>query len=199
MSQFASSDYVQLAAEHAVTSAGWDAFVRGALIDPWLADYARVGNWSTQVLEIDQGELTFLFDAGPTLTENRLGEGEDRVVAAWGHSQRPASKRDRRRLAGFLPLPRFWSGANRDRGHFIAHAAGGGTDFNLFPQALALNRGRSEDGRRWREIERYAERHPGTPLFVRPIYDSSSWTPAALDLAILMDTGLRAERFSNQA
>jgi hypothetical protein len=102
-------------------------------------------------------------------------------------------------MAGFLPFPRLWSGAERDRGHFIAHAAGGGTDLNLFPQAAALNRGRSEEGRRWREIERYTEQHPGTPLFVRPIYDSSSWTPAALDLAILTDTGLRAERFCNRA
>jgi len=198
VSRFTSSDYIQLAVEHAVTSARWDAFVRRALIDAWLAEYACVSDWSTQVLEIEQGELTFLFDAGPTLTENRLGKGEDRVVAAWGHSQRPAVGRDRRRLAGFLPFPRLWSGAKRDRGHFIAHASGGRTDLNLFPQAAALNRGRSEEGRRWREMERYAGQYPGTPLFVRPIYDSSSWTPAALDLAILTDTGVRAERFSNR-
>jgi hypothetical protein len=198
VSRFLGSDYARLAADHGLLATeNWDEFVRGALIDRWLGDYACVSDWTTQVLEIEQGSLTFLFDAGPTLTENRLGKGEDRVVAAWGHSQRPAVKRDRGRLAGFLPFPRLWSGAKRDRGHFIAHAAGGGTDLNLFPQALALNRGRSEEGKRWREMERYAERHPGTPLFVRPIYDSSSWTPAALDLAILMETGLRAERFSN--
>jgi hypothetical protein len=41
-------------------------------------------------------------------------------------------------------------------------------------------------------MERYAEQHPRTPLLVRPIYDGSSWTPAALDLAILTDTGLCA-------
>lgn len=48
-------------------------------------------------------------------------------------------------------------------------------------------------------MERYAERHSGAPLFVRPIYDTNTWTPAALDLAILMKTGLRAEYFSNRA
>jgi hypothetical protein len=135
-----------------VTSARWDAFVRRALIDAWLAEYACVSDWSTQVLEIEQGELTFLFDAGPTLTENRLGKGEDRVVAAWGHSQRPAVGRDRRRLAGFLPFPRLWSGAKRDRGHFIAHASGGRTDLNLFPQATALIADaarRGDGGGRW--------------------------------------------------
>jgi mRNA-degrading endonuclease toxin of MazEF toxin-antitoxin module len=31
------------------------------------------------------------------------------------------------------------------------------------------------------------------------VYDTNSWTPAALDFAILTDTGLRAERFSNRA
>jgi hypothetical protein len=191
-------DYSRLAAKHAPSRETWDGFVRDALVDRWLADYAHVSDWSTQVLEIPQGELTFLFDAGPTLTENRLGKGEDRVVAAWGYSQRPAGKRDRGRLAGFLPFPRLWSGAKRDRGHFIAHAAGGGTDLNLFPQAAELNRGRSEEGKRWRDMERFAERHPGTPLFVCPIYDANSWTPAALDFAILTDTGLRAERFSNR-
>lgn len=199
VSQIGGIDYSQLAATNRPSLETWDTFVRDAPVERWLVLYEHVSDWSTQVLEIPQGDLTFLFDAGPTLSENRLGKGEDRVVAAWGYSQRPAGKRDRGRLAGFLPSPRRWSGVRRDRGHFIAHAAGGGTDLNLFPQAAALNRGRSEEGKRWRDMERYAERHPGTPLFVRPIYDTNTWTPAALDLAILMKTGLRAEHFSNRA
>jgi hypothetical protein len=199
VSQIGAIDYSQLAATNRPSLETWDTFVRDALVERWLVLYEQVSDWSTQVLEIPQGDLTFLFDAGPTLSENRLGKGEDRVVAAWGYSQRPAATRDRGRLAGFLPSPRLWSGVRRDRGHFIAHAAGGGTDLNLFPQAAALNRGRSEEGKRWRDMERYAERHPGTPLFVRPIYDANTWTPAALDLAILMKTGLRAEHFSNRA
>jgi hypothetical protein len=191
-------DYVRFAAAHAPTSKTWDVFVRDVLIDQWLAHYARVSDWSIQVLEIAQGELTFLFDAGPTLVENRLGPGEDRLVAAWGCSRLPAGKRDHGRLARFLPSPRLWSGSGRDRGHFIAHASGGGTDLNLFPQVAALNRGRTEEGKRWREMERYAAARPGTPLLVRPVYDSADWTPAALDFAILTITGLQAERFSNR-
>jgi hypothetical protein len=119
-----------------------------------------------------------LFDAAPTLVENRLGPGEDRLVAAWGCSRLPAGKRDRGRLARFLPSPPLWSGSGRDRGHFIAHAAGGDTDLNLFPQVAALNRGHTEEGKRWREMERYAAARPGTPLLVRPVYDSADWTPA---------------------
>jgi len=191
-------DYARLVAEHAPTSETWDAFVRDVLLDRWLADYAHVSDWSTQVLEIEQGGLTFLFDAGPTLTERRLGKGEDRVVAVWGCSRPSAGSRDRARMAGFLPIPRSWSGAERDRGHFVAHSAGGGTDLNLFPQAAGLNRGHTKEGRRWRAMERHAACHLGTPMFVRPIYDTSDWTPAELDFAILKDTEFCCERFSNR-
>jgi hypothetical protein len=191
-------DYEMLAAEHAVTSATWDTFVRAALVDVWIAGYEAATDWRTEILEIEQGELTFLFDAGPTLLDRR-GDGDDRVVAVWGRSVTPVRRRDRARLAAFLPNPFLWSGLHRDRGHFVAHAAGGGTDPNLFPQAVGLNRGRSEPGRRWREMERYAARNPGTPLLVRPVYDAGNWTPADLDHAILTSQGLRFERFSNRA
>jgi hypothetical protein len=85
-----------------------------------------------------------------------------------------------------------------DRGHLVAHAAGGGVDLNLSPQAISLNRGRSAEGRVWRKMERYAATHPGTPLFVRPIYADPSWKPAALDYGLLADDGLWSERFINQ-
>ncbi|HEV3319941.1 MAG TPA: hypothetical protein VG053_09505 [Solirubrobacteraceae bacterium] len=48
-------------------------------------------------------------------------------------------------------------------------------------------------------MERYAARNPGTPLFVRPVYDGDSWRPVELDHAILTEQGLRVERFSNDA
>jgi hypothetical protein len=191
-------DYEMLAAEHAATGATWDTFVRVALVDGWVAGYEATTDWRTEILEIKRGELTFLFDAGPTLLDRRRNGGDDRVVAVWGRSMTPVRRRDRARLAGFLPNPLFWSGIHRDRGHFVAHTAGGETDLNLFPQATGLNRGRTEPGRRWREMERYAARNPGTPLLVRPLYDADSWTPADLDYAILTSQGLQFERFSNR-
>jgi hypothetical protein len=191
-------DYVRLAAERVVTDATWDTFIRDALADRWVASYEAISGWQTEILEISQGELTFLFDAGPTLIEARHGEGDDRVVAVWGRSTLPDRRRDRARLAGFLPNPLLWSARNQDRGHFVAHAAGGGLDLNLFPQNAGLNRGRTEQGRRWRTVERYAANHPGTPLFVRPLYDSESWVPVALDQAILTSQGLQVERFANR-
>lgn len=118
-------------------------------------------------------------------------------MAVYGRSAAPASERDRRRMAGFIPTPARWSGRGRDRGHLVAHAAGGGLDLNLFPQSAAVNRGWSLAGRRWRHLERYAARNPGTPLFVRPLYDGPAWTPAALELGLLIDGALRVERVSN--
>jgi len=73
-----------------------------------------------------------------------------------------------------LPNPLHWPGRHRDRGHFVAHTSGGGLDLNLFPQAIGLNRGLTDKGRRWRSMERYAAHHAGTPLFVRPVYDARS-------------------------
>lgn len=193
-------DYVQLAAEGSVSRETWDRFVRGSLVDRWMADYGRMSGWDPGVLEIAREELTYLFDAAPTLQREgeRRAEGDDRLVAVWGRSRAPSSGRDRTRMAGFLPGRGRWSDAGRDRGHFVAHAAGGGMDLNLFPQAAALNRGSTGQGRRWRELERYAARHPGTPLFLRPIYDGDTWIPTELDFAVLTETGLRYDRFTNQ-
>jgi hypothetical protein len=190
-------DYSRLAASHAVTSGSWDAFVRGEIVDRWLAEYDAGTPWEIDVMEISQGELTFLFDGAPTLRAAGSDHGEDRVVAVWGRSRVPNRHRDRARLAGFLPNPLSWSAARRDRGHFVAHAAGGGLDLNLFPQATVLNRGRTDEGRQWRRMERYAALQPGTPLFVRPIYDTPSWVPAALDHGVLTKGGLWWGRFAN--
>jgi hypothetical protein len=190
--------YAQLAAEHGVASATWDRFVRDVLVEPWLVDYRSVTAWEDEILEIAQREVVYLFDAAPRLRHHRNAAGDDRVVAAWGWSSAPGNARERTRMAGFLPVPEAWSGRRLDRGHLVAHAAGGGLDLNLFPQAAHLNRGRSEQGRLWRRMETYASTHPGTPLFVRPIYDGPSWQPAAIDYALLLPERLWSERFTNQ-
>jgi hypothetical protein len=189
-------DYAALAAERSPTSETWDAFVPEMLEPAWLTAYRAQTTWSTEIQEIRLDALVFLFDAAPTL--KRMPEtGDDRLVAVWGRSRLPAQKRDRSRMAGLLPTPRLWSGSGLDRGHFVAHDAGGGLDLNLFPQLSPLNRGWSQQGRRWRQMERYAARHPGTPLFVRPIYRDDSWRPSVLEFGLLTEDNLRVERFSN--
>jgi hypothetical protein len=58
-------DYQALAATYAPTAARWDAFVREALVEEWLGAYRRATPWTSEVLEIAQGDLVFLFDAAP--------------------------------------------------------------------------------------------------------------------------------------
>jgi hypothetical protein len=62
VSQTGGIDYSQLAATNRPSLETWDTFVRDALVERWLVLYEQVSDWSMQVLEIPQGDLTFLFD-----------------------------------------------------------------------------------------------------------------------------------------
>src|SRR5579872_448589 len=123
-------DYQLIPADYSLTADAWDAFVRERLVDVWLGAYTAMTAWRTEVLEIAQGALVYLFDAAPTLKPVTDLPADDRVVAVWGHSQQAANPRDRTRLAGFLANPSGWSQARLDRGHLVAHAAGGRLDLN---------------------------------------------------------------------
>ncbi len=178
-----------------IAPSDWDRFVRETLLDRWSDEYRTATEWQPELLEFSQGPFAYLFDAAPT--QSGAPDGDDRVVAAWGCSARPTETRDRSRMAGFLPGRKRWADRGRDRGHLISHGAGGGVDVNLIPQAVSLNRGRSSQGRRWRAMERYAARHPGTPLFVRLVYADRTWVPAAIELGLLRDGALQTELFTN--
>jgi hypothetical protein len=191
-------DYRSLHINPSRARAEWDSVVREQLVDAWMAAYAARTPWLPQIVEIEIGALIYLFDAAPT-TGSAEAHDDDRVVVVWGRSEPPRAPRDRRRLAGFIPLPGSWSVRGLDRGHLVAHAAGGGLDINLVPQAAALNRGRSRAGRRWRALECEASARPGTPLFVRPIYHDASWAPAELEYGLVREDGLHVERFCNPA
>lgn len=180
-----------------LTATGWDAVVRELLVDRWTAEYDAVTPWAPEIVEIELGTLLYLFDAAPTLRETATG-GDDRVVVVWGRSSAPTTRRERGRLTGFIPVPGSWSGRGRDRGHLVAHALGGALDLNLVPQSIALNRGRSEEGRRWRALEREAAASPGTPLFVRPIYADATWSPTEFEYGLVRGGGLHVERFQNR-
>jgi hypothetical protein len=186
--------YEQLFAEHGATADAWEAFVGEHLVPLWIDAYNSTTPWDTQVMEIPQGELTYLFDMAPSMGD----VGDDRVVAVWGRSTAAPAPRDRSRQAGFIPIPEKWSKAGYDRGHFIAHAAGGGMDMNFFPQATGLNRGTTERGKAWRALEQTTIAAPGTPLLVRPTYSDESWIPETIDYCVVIAGRLRAEHFSNR-
>jgi hypothetical protein len=174
----------------------WDAFVRGRFVDGWLEDYDVMTPWAAQVVEISLGPLTYLFADTPSMSG--ADSGDDRVVAVWGNSVAPQAPREKRRQAGFIPVPEKWSHVGIDRGHFVAYAAGGGMDMNFFPQATGLNRGTTDRGKVWTAMERQIIDYPGTPLFVRPLYTDGSWVPTLIDYGVLVDARLWRERFENR-
>jgi hypothetical protein len=186
--------YQRLFDQHSPDAHGWDGFVGKTLVPLWLEAYDRSTSWPTQVMEIVQGALTYLFDMAPSTLE----VGDDRVVAVWGLSVAPTAPRDAARQAGFIPAPAKWSQAGHDRGHFVSHAAGGDMDINFFPQAKDLNRGIGDRGRTWRAMERLTAAQAGTPLLVRPTYADATWIPEDLDFGVVADGRLRVERFTNR-
>ena len=144
----------------------------------WLERYRRMCDGPTNVLEMTESGFEYLFDFCTELPGNTR---EDRLVVTYGISRAAEHKRNASRLRGF-PV----SDNRGDRGHFIAHAAGGGLDINVFHQNPQLNRGGSVEGKRYREMERYCAGHEGTFFFSRPIYTDSSARPSQLEFGILL-------------
>jgi hypothetical protein len=141
----------------------------------------------------------YLFDYYSALGE--AGDGaavEDRLVCAFGISRRGLGKRNVSRQRGWVGPTEERFGADRDKGHYIPNALGGGLEINLFDQSRALNRGRSVPGRTYRSMERYCLDYPGTFFFNRPIYADGTARPAMLELGVLKSDGtLWIELFEN--
>jgi hypothetical protein len=165
------------------------------LEDEWVATYCDMGTHKPSVMRFQDQGFTFLFDHASA----NSSDVDDRLVAAYGWSTSSGQQKDKNRMRGFLggglDIPRK---GKFDKGHALAHAMGGGLDANLFPQRPELNRGKSEAGRVYRRMEKYAAGHPGTFVFSRFIYSDSSWAPTSLEYGLLMQDGkLWVEWFEN--
>jgi len=184
--------------EHApALQEGLITFLKEQLPPAWLKAYKHMCSGPTNVLAIPLAGFEYMFDYTSELratgdaAENEIQE--DRVVAAHGVSRPPARTRDVSRIRGFP------SGVERgDRGHFRAHSAGGGLEINIFHQAASLNRGWSASGKRYRAMERYCARNPGTYFFSRPIYGDPTARPTLVEFGILkVDRTMWVELFAN--
>ena len=83
-------------------------------------------------------------------------------------------------------------GREWDKGHFVAHSIGGAVDRaeeNVFVQLRALNRGWSEAGKRFREMEARCETSPGTFCFNRPICDDQTARPSFFEFDLIKGDG----------
>jgi hypothetical protein len=109
---------------------------------------------------------------------------ETRVIGFFGISNTNIDANNRKRMkAGWGKTSIAFSefGASYDKGHFIAHGFGGPVDVNIFPQRRDVNRGWSEEGKRFRKMERFVAANPGTLVFSRPIYNDLTICPHHLE------------------
>ncbi|MDR2487807.1 MAG: hypothetical protein LBD12_07560 [Clostridiales Family XIII bacterium] len=139
------------------------------------------------------GSGRYLFDC----CGHELTEGEDRTILAFACPQNPKNPRDDAYQRGY-PIPGTCANRLLDRGHYIPHTGGGLFGPNLFAQDRVLNRGWSEEGRQFREMETLAVTDPDAWYFVRPCYIDNSAFPYLLEVGLLQGGELTVKRFRNR-
>lgn len=141
------------------------------------------------LVELQQHGATYLFDlARPPR--------EERTVAAWATTPATIARRDASYQRGF-PLSPDQDGTPVDRGHLIPHLSGGEFGPNIFRQHRALNRGWSEEGKRFRALEREAAA-PGAFYYACLLYEDETAYPTAIESGLLRGSELHVERFRNR-
>jgi hypothetical protein len=123
---------------------------------------------------------------------------EDRTVCCYGFSIEQRKNRKTNDYYMKYNEARKWSDKKTDRGHFIAHSIGGDIFTNIFPQKRDINRGTSEKGKIYREMEKYLKNNIGVFCFARPIYFDFSTRPFILEFGyITKDYHIKVEYFDN--
>ncbi|MFH0774649.1 MAG: hypothetical protein V2A53_04030 [bacterium] len=115
---------------------------------------------------------------------------DTRIVVVHGFSTPTAENRDDKRLQwhGHSIIREFGESVHKypfDKGHYIAHSLGGHIDNGIFAQRRAINRGWSDLGKKFRAMEIYAQKNPGTFVFSRPIYGDGTLHPFFLEYGVL--------------
>jgi pimeloyl-ACP methyl ester carboxylesterase len=170
-----------------------DPALIGAVILTALGDRYAVESQDSALLEFEQSGAHFLFD----LASSAGLPQEDRTVAAWALTPRVVHSRDKAYQRVF-PMAPGADDAAVDRGHLIPHLSGGEFGPNIFRQDRALNRGWSEQGKRYRALEREAAARPGTLYFGHLLYVDDSADPSQIEVGVLRGTTLHVERFANR-
>lgn len=172
----------------------------------WCEAYKQMSPRETYILRVEHNTFTFILDAYHVLEVMGVVPldpvKDSRLVAALGTSAPGKKARDDYRLKGWVGPTGEMYGPAWDKGHFIANSMGGAVDrleLNVFVQRRDLNRGWSAEGRRYREMEKYCVRNPGTFCFSRPLYADETAIPAFLEFGILKPDGeLWVECFDNR-
>jgi hypothetical protein len=163
------------------------------ICDAWISEYLSAAEADPgDLFVVDPGDgFNYIFDLAGSLS-GEPSNRTPRVVGVCGFSQR-AGRRDHSRMRGH-PRP---ARCADDRGHLIAHAAGGRYDINLVPMDAALNRGWSAQGSRFRAMERKAAAVPGTLFFIRPVYRDGTDRPQRFEVGVQDGEKLLVDLFEN--
>ncbi|HEX5402617.1 MAG TPA: hypothetical protein VFX16_09980 [Pseudonocardiaceae bacterium] len=159
------------------------------LLDAVAEHYER--QWpSCSLVQFEQSNATYLFDLASAVGAAQ----EDRTVAAWAVTSSVIGRRDVSYQRGF-PMPPDPDGTPVDRGHLIPHLSGGEFGPNIFRQHRALNRGWSEEGQRFRALEREAAVTPGVFYCAHLLYEDDTAYPTMIESGLHRRAELRVESF----
>lgn len=182
------------------------AFLSEELPYLWRDAYLQMTPRPTNIVRFRYNAFDYLYDDYASLEASGDApydpNSEARLVAVLGRSEPRKITRDDYRLKGWVGPTEKMFGRQRDKGHFIAHSIGGavdGLEAHVFLQRRDLNRGWSAAGKRYREMENFCVRNPGTFCFSRPLYIDQTARPGFLEFGILK--GIRelwVERFDNR-
>ncbi len=168
-------------------------FLRQLLPARWIEIYSATTSHPVNVVKVKRGTFEYFYDfysgleaLGEVSFDQRL---HDRVIGVLGTSTPRRGPRHGSLQNGCLDLPEELVHSPRDKGHFIAHSIGGGLDVNVFLQDRKLNRGQSEAGRLYREMEKYCLLNPGTFCFSRPVYADTTGVPRWLEFGLIKQDG----------
>ena len=121
----------------------------------------------------------------------------DRTVAAYALTPVSVAARDASYQRGF-PMQPASDTDPVDRGHLIPRLSGGEYGPNLFRQDRALNRGHSDEGKRYRTLERTVARTPGALYFGHLIYDDDTDYPSEVETGWVHGGAFEFERFDKR-
>jgi hypothetical protein len=159
------------------------------LEDFWASRITRTPGVS--LTQFDQGEAIYVFD----LADGSGAVHEPRTLGAWTFARTPDVPRDLSYQRGY---PNEVVGERAtDRGHLIPFTAGGLLGPNVYIQDRALNRGWSDDGKKYRRIERAAVAAEAF-FFCALIYGDDTAYPFAVELGVVLDQELRVSAFQNR-
>lgn len=166
----------------------------GAVLASAAADRYEVSMGGACALhELTQSGARYWFD----IASSEDLPQEDRTVAAWALTPSEVHRRDKSYQRGFPMVADERSPV--DRGHLIPHMSGGEFGPNIFRQDRSLNRGRSEQGKRYRALERAAAAVAGALYFGHLLYADDTAYPSHIEIAVLLPGGTpQVEQFDNR-